>query len=269
MRRVSMVEPAACSNVWWMVVLRCRSAPRQSVYLKSGYWGAKRWVGGKRDCCLTAALVLALLFIAIFVGGPLAHLRLSNIKTSVCISPDSKLTASLDIIRNMTNYSAGVNATDEAVRRMTSAFANATVQYSKYNESGADAVWPEPYEPSEEETLALEEAANKQCPQPEYCVKIWFVKIKCTPMPDIPCPDIEATEKLEAMSDANEALDIYGDSYPTTIDNVTASAADDFVDAVVGPLQDLVARINIASMAYVGWLAFVLVFVPPVFRIYG
>lgn len=169
----------------------------------------------------------------------------------------------------MTNYTEGVNATDEAVRRMSAAFRSATVQYEEYADNTTGVFWPEPYQPSEEDTQALEAATNKECPQPDVCVKFLGIKIKCKSVPAIPCPDIEATEKLEELSEAQQALDIYGTINPTTIDNVTASAADEFLDSVVGPLQDLVARINFAAMLYVIWLAIVLVFAPPVFRMYG
>lgn len=163
----------------------------------------------------------------------------------------------------------GVAATDEAVRRMSAAFRNATQQYETYGDNTTGMLWPKPYQPSEEDTRELENAASRRCPQPDVCWKVLGITIKCKSLPDIPCPDIEATEKLEELSKAEQALDIYGNVNPTTIDNVTASAADEFLDSVVGPLQDLVARINVAAMIYVIWLAIVLVFAPPVFRMYG
>lgn len=249
-----------------MTALHCRSAPECAAFIESGYLVAKEWGGGQRDCALTLTLTVTLVLIAIFVGSGVGGDNLVNINTSMCVSSASTLEANREEIWRLTNYTSGGEAADHAVRRMSTAFQLAKQQYEPLGDNSTGNVWPAAYQPSEDEMKELESLANKKCSQPQYCAKL-IITWKCWDVPSVPCPDTASTEKLEEISAAHEALNIYGDKYAIPTD-ITSSAMKELLQQAVDQLQTLVERINFASMLYIFWMVFVLVFAPPVFSMY-
>ncbi|CAM9228549.1 unnamed protein product [Discosporangium mesarthrocarpum] len=224
---------------------------------------------GRRDWCATILLSMVLIAIALVISGLTDSLHLVNVETSLCTGTDEKVAENLQILYEVTNYTAAIQAKDDMMGLMANTYDAAGARYV------SPPPWPEPYRLTPEERAKLEAAAEDgglECEYREVCAKVFGgcfglgVCEQCKWV-RVPCPDVEAKETLLAYDASHQALDIYGETFPPEID-LNTTVVESFINGATEAISDFMFRINVASSVYVIYLAITL-FVAPALVVYG
>lgn len=150
-----------------------RSAPDRLEVVQYGYvWkdstDAKKQASGRRDWATSVTLAIILVIISsVFGFGSSAVIDLDS-STGFCGDTNATLMKADEMFRlNLTNLTAATTQANDAVAILRAA--NTTA--ARYKDTGTDAFWPDPYNPTADEDRLeqMEKELMRKCHGPEQC----------------------------------------------------------------------------------------------------